>query len=299
MASHPPRSAEQLRKAAAAKQAATPQQQELLQRLARLGLLSGGVGAAAGAAKVLHGMTQQPATGLGSGSNVPVALPVHSPTEIVSRVSQSEEDTPPALKMAELADMLPQPTNANPLTGNSLPLTLAAATVPAAAAYKGIRGLYDKFRQSEQQTALEKAKADYEKALASQYKNVVTKTAEVADVADAIDNLFEKVANKFNNYMDMWPLSAVGATPLQVYGGLTSSATGGALGNNATEGFNSLKGLTTAAALATALGTGKYMYNRTKKQDPEAVMQEALSRRSRQRQSVPNVLTPQLMTESQ
>lgn len=298
---------------ATTKQAATPGQRELLTNLARLGLVSGGVGATYGAARGLRRMLQPPATPLGSGSNVPTQLSVIDPAKLPAPEEDDETQSPtkPAYKFANAADytnampgegiagMLPEPDNANVLTGRSIPLTAAAAILPAVGAYKGISGLFNKFRKSEQDADLSAAKKDYEEALAKQYQNVAMgKTAEAKELTDGIDALFGKTAETWlDKVMSAPPLSWVGLDPKNLYGSAAAAGTEGLLGNNANEGWNSLKGLGVAAMLGTGAVAGKYMYDRSKKTNPQAIMQEALKRRSRQRRGVPNVLTPQLMNE--
>lgn len=298
------------------KLAATPGQRELLANLAKLGLVSGGAGAAFGVARGLNKMTRPtPQLSLGSGSNVPSQMAIVDPAAIPPVEDEDLEAQPqrPAYKLAGatdypspiagegLAGMLPEPDNANVLTGGSMPLTAAAAVLPAVGAYHGIRGLFNKFRQTEQQADLDAAKKEYEAALAKQYHNVAMgKTAEAKAVTDSIDQLFEKSAETwFDKVMSLPPLSTVGLDPKNIYGSAAASGTGGALGNNADEGWNSLKGLAATAVLGTGAAAGKYMYDRSRKTNPEKIMQEALSRRSRQRRTVPNVLIPQLMNEAQ
>jgi hypothetical protein len=299
VATQRPLSARQLHDVAVKKaQTPTPQQAELLRRLMQVSVLSAGGGAALGAGRGLYNMLKaKPPLPLGSGSNVPTLLPVSPP------VAEENDDLKKLAGENQLQDtlasMLPQPDNQNVLTGGSLPLTLAAAAVPGAAVYKGVRGLFNKFRQSEQQSATELAKKEYEQALAQQYRNVtLNKTAEANEINAGLDAAFEQFSKHadINEFFNKTPL---GTNPVNIYGSVATEATGGALGNNPTEGFNSLKGLTVAAMLAAGLGSGKYMYNRAVKTNPEVVMQAALERRSRQRRSVPNVLTPQLMAESQ
>lgn len=298
MAGPSSQSARQLYLAAMSKQAATQGQLDMLARLKQLGLVSAAAGATYGIGRGLYGMTKQPQS-LGSGSNVPTQLPVVDPEAFIASEDGEDAMPPQRRKLAEgglsntIAGMLPEPDNINTMTGNGIPLTLAAATLPAAAAYRGIRGLFDSHRKAKQEAALQSAKKEYEDSLAQQYRNVVMrKSAEAVELADSIDALFEKRAD-LNDIMSMIP----GANPVNLYGSLASDATGGALGNGPTEGFNSLKGLATAAILAAGAGSAKYMYDRSAKVSPEKVMQEAISRRSRQRRGVPNVLTPQLMDE--
>ena len=308
------RSARAAYMAANTKQAATPGQRELLANLARLGLVSGGVGATYGVARGLGRMLQPPAQlPLGSGSNVPTQLSVIDPAKLSAPEEDDEPQQPtkPAYKFAGATDypnaipgegiagMLPDPDNANVLTGSSIPLTAAAAILPAMGAYKGIRGLFNQFRKSEQTAELDAAKKEYEDSLAKQYQSVALgKTAEAKELTDGIDALFGKTAETWlDKVMSAPPLSWVGLAPKHLYGSAAAAGTEGILGNNASEGWNSLKGLGTAAMLGTGAAAGKYMYDRSKKTNPEAIMQEALKRRSRQRRGVPNVLTPQLMNE--
>lgn len=301
--------------AANTKQAATPGQRELLANLARLGLVSGGVGATYGVARGLSRMMQPPQLSLGSGSNVPTQLSVIDPAKL--SVPEEEDtmqqpvkpaykaavatDYPQAIPGEGIAGMLPEPDNANVLTGRSIPLTAAAAILPAVGAYKGISGLFNQFRKSEQAADLDAAKKEYEDSLAKQYQNVALgKTAEAKELTDGIDALFGKTAETWlDKVMSAPPLSWAGLDPKNLYGSAAAAGTEGLLGNNASEGWNSLKGLGTAAMLGTGVAAGKYMYDRSKKTNPEAIMQEALKRRSRQRRGVPNVLTPQLMSESE
>lgn len=310
------RSARAAYMAANTKQAATPGQRELLANLARLGLVSGGVGATYGVAKGL-GRMLQPATQLplGSGSNVPTQLAVIDPAKLAVPEEEDELQQPakPAYKFAvatdypnaipgeSIAGMLPEPDNANVLTGSSIPLTAAAAILPAVGAYKGIRGLFNQFRKSEQAADLDAAKQDYEDSLAKQYQSVALgKAAEAKELTDGIDALFGKTAETWlDKVMSAPPLSWAGLDPKNLYGSAAAAGTEGLLGNNASEGWNSLKGLGAAAMLGTGAAAGKYMYDRSKKTNPEAIMQEALKRRSRQRRGVPNVLTPQLMNEAE
>lgn len=308
------RSARAAYMAANTKQAATPGQRELLANLARLGLISGGVGATYGVARGLGRMMQPPAQlPLGSGSNVPTQLSVIDPAKLSAPEEDDElqQPTKPAYKFATdytnpipgegIAGMLPQPDNTNVLTGGSIPLTAAAAILPAMGAYKGIRGLFNQFRKSEQAADLDAAKKEYEDSLAKQYQSVALgKTAEAKELTDGIDALFGKTAETWlDKVMSAPPLSWAGLDPKNLYGSAAAAGTEGLLGNNANEGWNSLKGLGTAAMLGTGAVAGKYMYDRSKKTNPEAIMQEALKRRSRQRRGVPNVLTPQLMNEAE
>lgn len=301
--------------AANTKEAATPGQRELLANLAKLGLVSGGVGATYGVARGLGRMLHTPQLALGSGSNVPTQLSVIDPARLQAPEEDDElqQPTKPAYKFAGATDypspipgegiagMLPEPDNANVLTGSSIPLTAAATILPAVGAYKGIRGLFNKFRQSEQAADLDAAKKEYEASLAKQYQSVALgKTAEAKEITDGIDALFGKTAETWlDKIMSAPPLSWIGLDPKNLYGSAAAAGTNGALGNNASEGWNSLKGLGTAAMLGTGAAAGKYMYDRSLKTNPEAVMQEALKRRSRQRRGVPNVLTPQLMNEDE
>lgn len=310
------RSARSAYMAANTKQAATPGQRELLANLARLGLVSGGVGAAYGAARGLGRMLRTPPQlPLGSGSNVPAQLSVIDPAKLPAPKEDDElqQPTKPAYKFAGATDypnpipgegiagMLPEPDNANVLTGSGIPLTAAAAILPAMGAYKGISGLFNQFRKSEQTADLDAAKQEYEDSLAKQYQNVALgKTAEAKELTDGIDALFGKTAETWlDKVMSAPPLSWAGLDPKNLYGSAAAASTGGVLGNNAGEGWNSLKGLGAAAMLGTGAAAGKYMYDRSLKTNPEAIMQEALKRRSRQRRGVPNVLTPQLMNEAE
>jgi hypothetical protein len=292
-----PRSAKQLLEAALEKKAATPRQLALLERLKQLGIVGLGAGATYGIARGLHGMTRQPLS-LGSGSNVPTLLPIAktSPEEDGPQASQR-----PQLKLAEgfgdtLAGMLPEPNNTNVMTGNGIPYAAMATAVPAVAAYKGVRGLFDANRKAKQEAALAEAKKQYEQSLADQYRSVVTgKTAEAKEVADGIDAIFEKIAverDAFSRLMGLLPV----ANPENVYGSAAVGMTNGALGKSPAEGFNSLRGLTTLGMLLSGGGAAKYMYDKSLKTSPDKIMQEAIGRRSRQRRSVPNVLTPQLTT---
>lgn len=316
MANQAIRSAKAAYMAANTKQAATPGQRELLANLARLGLVSGGVGATYGVARGLGRMMQPaPQLSLGSGSNVPSQLSVIDPAKLNAPEEDDElqQPTKPAYKFAGTTDypnaipgegiagMLPEPDNANVLTGGSIPLTAAAAILPAMGAYKGIRGLFNQFRKSEQTADLDAAKQEYDAALAKQYQNVALgKTAEAKELADEIDAMFGKTAETWlDKVMSAPPLSWAGLDPKNLYGSAAAAGTNGALGNNANEGWNSLKGLGAAAMLGTGAAAGKYMYDRSLKTNPEAIMQEALKRRSRQRRGVPNVLTPQLMNEAE
>jgi hypothetical protein len=293
-----PRSAKQLLEAALEKKAASQGQLDLLERLKQLGIIGAGAGATYGIAQGLHRMTRKPLA-LGSGSNVPTRLPIAN-----VRPEEEELQQRPRLKLAEglgatIAGMLPEPNNANVMTGNSIPLSAAAAAIPAVAAYKGVRGLFDTHRKSQQEAELEAAKKQYEQSLADQYRSVVSgKTAEAKEVADGIDALFEKQAverDAFSKLMGLLPV----ANPENLYGSAAVGASRGALGNNPAEGFNSLRGMTNLAALLAAGGAGKYMYDKSLKTSPDKIMQEALGRRSRQRRAVPNVLTPQLLAESE
>lgn len=226
------------------KLAATPGQRELLANLAKLGLVSGGAGAAFGVARGLNKMTRPtPQLSLGSGSNVPSQMAIMDPAAIPPVEDEDLEAQPqrPAYKLAGAtksdswrrlqAGMLPEPDNANVLTGGSMPLTAAAAVLPAVGAYHGIRGLFNKFRQTEQQADLDAAKEEYEAALAKQYHNVAMgKTAEAKAVTDSIDQLFEKSAETwFDKVMSLPPLSTVGLDPKNIYGSAAASGTGGAL----------------------------------------------------------------------
>ena len=296
-----PRSAKHLLANALEKQAATPGQLALLERLKQLGIIGLGVGATAGIAQGVHGMLRQPLP-LGSGSNVPTRLPI-------ANVKPEEEELQPRpqFKMAEglqdaLAGILPEPNNADVRTGNGIPYAAASAAIPAFAAYRGVRGLFDNHRKAQQEAELAAAKKQYEQSLADQYRSVVGgKTADAKEITDGIDAIFEKCAgggttrDAFNRLMGLLPV----ANPENLYGSAAVGATGGALGNNPAEGFNSLRGLTTLAMLGTGVGAGKYMYDKSLKASPDAVMREAIGRRSRQRRAVPNVLTPELMAESE
>ncbi len=297
-----PRSAKHLLANALEKQAASDGQLKLLERLKQLGIIGLGVGATAGIAQGVHGMLRQPLP-LGSGSNVPTRLPI-------ANVKPEEEELQPRpqFKMAgglqdALAGILPEPNNADVRTGNGIPYAAASAAIPAFAAYRGVRGLFDNHRKARQEAELAAAKKQYEQSLADQYRSVVGgKTAAAKEITDGIDALFEKCADGsgtvrdgFSRLMGLLPV----ANPENAYGSLAVGASGGALGNNPAEGFNSLRGLTTLAMLGTGIGAGKYMYDKSLKASPDAVMREAIGRRSRQRRAVPNVLTPELMAESE
>lgn len=242
-------------------------------------------------------MARQPLS-LGSGSNVPTLLPIAK--------TNPEDEGPQAVKRPQLklavglgdtlAGMLPEPNNTNVMTGNGIPYAAMATAVPAVAAYKGVRGLFDSHRKAKQEAALAEAKKQYEQSLADQYRSVVTgKTAEAKEVADGIDALFEKIAverDAFSRLMGLLPI----ANPEHLYGSAAVGLSQGALGKSPAEGFNSLRGLTTLGMLLSGGGAAKYMYDKSLKTSPDKIMQEAIGRRSRQRRSVPNVLTPQLPT---
>jgi len=280
------------------KQAASQGQQDLLSRLIQLGVLSAGAGGVVGTLGAMRDIHRPDITNFGSGSNAPSVVQI--PAELKPAVLRHKKKRLPSLKLAEtkaagsLADSLPEPDNANVMTGSSIPLTAAALALPGLAVYGGFRRLSTGLRKRDQKAQLDEAKKQHAAALAQQYRNLVMgKAASVAEqeILTGIEEL-QKVAKSpspFNDIMDWTPFMS----PVQGYGSLAATASGGALGSSPTEGFNSLKGLGNLAMLATAITAGGYMHNRSQKMDPRDVMQKAIKERSRQRRTAPNPLIPQ------